>query len=79
MIKKIESLPNFLDWPNNARSKVIDKFNELIEIINKQQEEIDELKRSQFNLDDRTSGLVVIGGKSKFKRPKGTDISIDVK
>ena len=51
-------------------SRLTDKVNELVEIINKQQGEIERLKQSQFNLDDRTSGLVVVIGKSKFKHPK---------
>ena len=73
MIKKIESLPNFLDWPNNARSKVIDKFNELIEIINKQQEEIEQLKRNQFNPE------LLVTKESIFKHPKKIQIIPDVK
>jgi hypothetical protein len=44
-MKPIDYLPSFKEWPNTARTEVLNYLNELIKIVNSQQEEIKKLKK----------------------------------
>ena len=62
-VDRIEKISNFENFPNQARATIIDKFNELIQVINKQQLEIEQLRQQVSNVDDRTFQFQRIGGK----------------
>ena len=62
LISEIEKISNFENFPNQARASIINKFNELIQVVNRQQKEIEALKQQVSNVDDRTFQFQKIGG-----------------
>ncbi len=57
MMKKIEKL----DERDDGSSRLTDKINELIELVNSQQKEIASLKQQLANVDGRTSQFQRVG------------------